>query len=279
LIDAGVARVVVGCVDPYPPVRGRGLAILRRAGIAVTVGVLEDECRAINEGFFMRQTRRRPFGLLKLAMSLDGRIAALSGDSQWISSEESRAMVHRWRGECDAVIVGAGTAVADDPRLTCRIPGGRDPVRVIVDSGLRTPPDARALTARSAAPAIIVTSTEKAASAALRYARPNVEVMAIAARQGVGIDVAAMMHEMGRRGWCKVMFEGGAHLAASALLAGVIDRVAFFIAPRIVGAGLAAIEGIGTDVIRHAIALENLSVSPVGADVLIQARPLRRGRK
>jgi diaminohydroxyphosphoribosylaminopyrimidine deaminase / 5-amino-6-(5-phosphoribosylamino)uracil reductase len=275
LVDAGIARVVVGCVDPYPPVRGRGIAILRRAGIAVTVGVLEDQCRAINEGFFTRETRKRPFGLLKLAMSLDGRIAALSGDSRWISSDESRALVHRWRRECDAVIVGAGTVAADNPRLTCRIPGGRDPIRVIVDSTLRTSPAAHALAERSTAPALLVTSTEKAASAALRYAGSNLEVLAIPAHGG-GIDLAAMMRELGRRGWCKVMFEGGAHLAASALRAGLIDRVAFFVAPKIVGAGLTAVEGMKTELIRHAISLTGLTVTRIGGDLLIEGRPQRR---
>jgi diaminohydroxyphosphoribosylaminopyrimidine deaminase/5-amino-6-(5-phosphoribosylamino)uracil reductase len=275
LVDAGVARVVVGCVDPYPPVRGRGVAILRRAGVAVTVGVAQDDCRAINEGFFTRQTRKRPFGLLKLAMSLDGRIAALGGDSRWISSDESRALVHRWRRECDAVIVGAGTAVTDNPRLTCRAPGGRDPIRVIVDGSLRTPPNALALTERSAAPAMLVTSIEKAAAAQRRYAPSNVEVLALPAHGGA-IDLAAMMRAMGRRGWCKVMFEGGAHMAASALRAGVIDRVAFFIAPKLVGAGLPAVEGVGTDRIRRAIALGALTVTKIGTDLLIEGRPVRR---
>lgn len=278
LVEAGVARVVVGCVDPYPPVRGRGIAILRRAGVAVTVGVAQEECRAMNEGFFTRELRRRPFGLLKLAMSLDGRIAALSGDSRWISSDESRRLVHRWRRECDAVIVGAGTAVADNPRLTCRIPGGRDPVRVIVDSSLRTPPGALALTESSAAPAMIVTSDAMAARAGRRYAGKNVEVLAIPSIDG-GIDLAAMMRAMGRRGWCRVMFEGGAHLAASALKAGVIDRVAFFVAPKLVGAGLPAVEGAGTEQIRHAIRLAGLEMKRIGEDLLVEAQPLRRGRR
>ena len=108
LVAAGVRRVVIGCLDPYPPVRGRGVRIMRTAGIAVTTGVLEDECRRVNEGFITRVTRRRPFAILKLAASLDGRIAAPGGDSRWISSEPSRALVHRWRREADAVMVGAG---------------------------------------------------------------------------------------------------------------------------------------------------------------------------
>ena len=143
LAAAGVKRVVIGCVDPDPRVRGRGIAILRRAKIEVAAGVLEDEAQRLNEGFITRITRGRPMGLLKLAISMDGRIAAASGDSRWISSPPSREMVHRWRRECDAVMVGAGTVIADNPRLTCRIAGGRDPVRVVIDARLRTAPAAR----------------------------------------------------------------------------------------------------------------------------------------
>ncbi len=277
LEKAGVARVVIGCVDRYPAVRGRGAAILRRAGIEVVVGVREDECSALNEGFFTRVARGRPFGLLKLAMSLDGRIAAASGDSKWISSKESRALVHRWRRECDAVIVGAGTVLADNPRLTCRIAGGRDPIRVIVDARLRISPVALALTEASAVSAIIVTTRANLARARRRYAGPRVEVIAVA-RKGAGIDLASMAREFGRRGWNKILFEGGAHLAGAALAAGIIDRAAFFVAPKIVGAGVGAIEGLATARISQSIALDDLSIRQVGADVLIEGRPkVRQG--
>src|SRR5262249_57522849 len=131
LVAAGIARAVVGCLDPYPPVGGRGIAILRRAGISVETGVLEHECRALNEGFITRVTRRCPFAILKLATSLDGRIAATSGDSQWISSARSRAIVHRWRRECDAVVVGAGTVIKTNPRPTSPIPPPRNPARAL----------------------------------------------------------------------------------------------------------------------------------------------------
>jgi diaminohydroxyphosphoribosylaminopyrimidine deaminase / 5-amino-6-(5-phosphoribosylamino)uracil reductase len=165
LVDAGVRRVVIGCIDPYPPVRGRGVAILRAAGIEVVSSVLEDECRRLNQGFITRVTRGRPLATLKLALSLDGRIAAASGDSQWISSAASRALVHRWRSEADAVIVGAGTVLADNPRLTCRVAGGRDPVRIIVDGRLRCPPRARVFVERSTAPALLVTNIANVARA------------------------------------------------------------------------------------------------------------------
>jgi len=274
LVEAGVARVVVGCLDPYPPVRGRGIAILRRAGIAVETGVLEAECLQMNEGFITRVTRRRPFGILKLAMSLDGKIAAASGDSQWISSEESRAIVHRWRRECDAVIVGAGTAIADNPRLTCRVGGGRDPVRVVVDARLRLSPRALMFTERSAAGAILVTTRANLARARKRYANERVEVIACPASAG-RIDLRAMMMEFGRRGWCKVMFEGGAHLAGAALQSGIVDRLALFVAPKVVGAGLSAIEGLNTRRIRDSIRIADLSIARTGGDVLLQGRPSR----
>jgi diaminohydroxyphosphoribosylaminopyrimidine deaminase / 5-amino-6-(5-phosphoribosylamino)uracil reductase len=270
LIDAGVGRVVVGCLDPYPPVRGRGVAMIRRAGVNATVGVLEEECRRLNEGFITRVARGRPFVLLKLAASLDGRIAAASGDSRWISSEPSREIVHRWRNECDAVIVGAGTVIADDPRLTCRLKGGRDPSRVIIDAGLRSPVLARVFRVRSPAPAILVTSLANAARAKRRYARAGVEVISAPSHRGE-ISLSAVMREFGRRGWRKVVIEGGARLAASALRAGIVDRVALFIAPKIIGAGLPAIEGLGTRSVRDAIRVYDLTARRIGDDLLLEA--------
>jgi diaminohydroxyphosphoribosylaminopyrimidine deaminase / 5-amino-6-(5-phosphoribosylamino)uracil reductase len=275
LIDAGLRRVVVGCLDPYPPVRGRGITMLRRAGVEVTTGVLEQECRRINEGFITRVTRGRPFGLLKLALSLDGRIAAASGDSRWISSPASRELVHRWRRECDAVMVGAGTVLADDPRLTCRLRAGRDPVRVIIDPRLRTPARARVFRERSSASAILVTLPQNLARAKRSHAAKKVEVMTIT-QHGGEFELGELMREFARRGWCKVLIEGGAHLAAAALRAGIVDRVAFFFAPKIVGSGLPAIEGLRTGRIRDAIRLANVTVEPVGEDWLFQGEPTAR---
>jgi diaminohydroxyphosphoribosylaminopyrimidine deaminase/5-amino-6-(5-phosphoribosylamino)uracil reductase len=278
LAEAGVRRVVIGCVDPYPPVRGRGLAILRAANVQVIGGVLENECRRLNQGFISRVTRGRPFATLKLALSIDGRISAASGDSQWISSVASRALVHRWRNEADAVMVGAGTVLADNPRLTCRVAGGRDPVRVIVDGRLRCPPRARVFVERSAAPALLVTTTANVARARRRYGGARVEVIGCPARGGAEIDLRALMRELGRRGWCNVLIEGGAHLAGSALAARVVDRVAFFTAPIVIGAGTPAIEGLGCARVRNAIALNGLSVRRLGGDLLIEAQVATRSR-
>ena len=268
---AGIKRVVIGCVDPDPRVSGRGIAILKRAGIEVAGPVLEDEARALNEGFITRTARGRPMGILKLAMSMDGRIAAASGDSRWISSPASRELVHRWRRECDAVMVGAGTVIADNPRLTCRIAGGRDPVRVVIDARLRTAPDARVYRGRSRASAILVTTAKNLARARRRYERPGVEVIAAPARNGK-IDLGRLMREFGRRGWCRVLIEGGAILAGSALGAGIVDKVAFFVAPIILGGGLPAIEAIKSRRVRDALRLADLSARPVGDDWLLEAR-------
>ncbi|HVA83902.1 MAG TPA: bifunctional diaminohydroxyphosphoribosylaminopyrimidine deaminase/5-amino-6-(5-phosphoribosylamino)uracil reductase RibD [Candidatus Binataceae bacterium] len=281
LVEAGVRRVVAGCVDPYPPVRGRGIAILRAAGVAVTSGVLEDECRRLNAGFITRVTRGRPFATLKLALSLDGRITAASGDSQWISSPASRALVHRWRREADAVMVGAGTVIADNPRLTCRVAGGRDPVRVIIDGRLRCPPRARVFVERSVAPALLVTTAANVARARRRYGGARVEVLGCPVRGGARgneIDLRALMRELGRRGWCNVLVEGGARLAGSALGAGIIDRVAFFVAPIVIGAGTPAVEGLGFARVRDAIALDDLSVRRLGGDLLVEADIATRRR-
>lgn len=274
LVAAGVRRVVVGCLDPYPPVRGRGVRIMRAAGVRVTTGVLEDECRRVNEGFISRVTRRRPFGILKLAATLDGRIASASGDSRWISSEPSRALVHRWRRECDAVIVGAGTVIADNPRLTCRIANGRDPIRVVLDAQLRTPPRSRVFRQRSSAPSILVTRRANLVRARARYATRRVEVIACAERRGE-LDLGELAREFGRRGWSKVLIEGGARTAASALRFGIVDRVAIFLAPLILGSGLPAVEGLGTARIRDAIVLDSPAARPVGRDWLFEGRPVR----
>jgi diaminohydroxyphosphoribosylaminopyrimidine deaminase/5-amino-6-(5-phosphoribosylamino)uracil reductase len=271
LIAAGLTRVVIGCLDPYPPVRGRGAAKLRRAGIAVEVGLLEDQCRRLNEGFITRVIKRRPFVLLKMASSLDGRIAA-PRPGGWISAEDSRELVHRWRNECDAVMAGAGTVIADNPQLTCRIAGGRDPVRIVVDAALRTPPRSRVYHQRSSAPTILVTSPGNVDRARQLYGR-KVELMAVRGSPD-GIDVRAMMRELAAvRGISKVLLEGGAHLAASALHARVVDRVAFFVAPMIFGAGVPAIEGLQTTRATNAIKLNNLRARQIGPDWLLEAEP------
>jgi diaminohydroxyphosphoribosylaminopyrimidine deaminase / 5-amino-6-(5-phosphoribosylamino)uracil reductase len=268
LVDAGVARVVIGCLDPYPPVRGRGVAILKAAGIATTRGVLDSECRRLNEGFITRVTRGRPFVIVKLAMSLDGRIAAPNGDSRWISSEESRRLVHQWRREADVVMVGAATVMADNPRLTCRLEGGRDPVRAIVDQRLRVPATCRVFRQHSDAATIIVTGQTSVARVRQRYG-PRIEPIGVASGS-TGLVLSDAMREFARRGWSKVLIEGGAHLTASALREGIVDRVAIFVAPLILGGGLPSIEGLTPRNVRSALKLSDIRARRVGEDWLLE---------
>src|SRR5580698_7250679 len=275
LVDAGIKRVVIGCGDPFPKVRGKGIAILKKAGLEVTLGVEEEECRRINEGFFTRVEQGRPMVTLKLAMTLDGRIATASGDSQWVSGEESRALVHRWRRYSDAVMVGAGTVIADNPRLTCREECGRDPYRVIIDAKLRSDPRSRVFTQRSAASTILVTSATNYAAAEERYGSDQTEILTIKTRGQKFPDeiaLAPMLQEFGQRGWNRIMLEGGAHLAASALRQRVVDRIAFFVAPKILGGGLSAIEGLGILRMKDALAIDDMEVWQIGPDLLIEAR-------
>jgi diaminohydroxyphosphoribosylaminopyrimidine deaminase/5-amino-6-(5-phosphoribosylamino)uracil reductase len=271
LIDAGIKRAVVGCLDPYPPVRGRGVAKLRRAGISVDVGLLEQECRRLNEGFITRITRRRPFVLLKMAMSLDGRIAAPRRGG-WISSEQSRELVHRWRNDCDAVMVGAGTVIADNPCLTCRLRDGRDPIRIVVDAALRSPPQAHVFRLRSQAPTLLVTTDPNLDRANKAYRRRNVEIVAVRAGPQ-GVDIRAMMRELAARGISKILLEGGAHLAGALVDARMVDRVAFFIAPKLFGGGIPAIEGRALNRLSDAIEIANLRACHVGADWLLEGEP------
>jgi diaminohydroxyphosphoribosylaminopyrimidine deaminase/5-amino-6-(5-phosphoribosylamino)uracil reductase len=278
LVDAGIKRVVIGCGDPFPKVRGKGIAILRKAGIAVTLGVMEDECRRTNEGFFTRVEKGRPMVTLKLAMTLDGRIATSTGDSQWISGEESRALVHRWRRYGDAVMVGAGTVIADNPRLTCRDDGGRDPYRVIIDMKLRCDPRSRVFTERSSASTILVTSQANYRAANDRFGSEKTEVLAMKVVAGE-IALAPLLREFGERGWNRIMLEGGAHLAASAMRQKVVDRIAFFIAPKILGSGLSAIEGLGFQKMKESLSLEDLEVWQIGTDLLIESRIASRANR
>jgi diaminohydroxyphosphoribosylaminopyrimidine deaminase/5-amino-6-(5-phosphoribosylamino)uracil reductase len=202
-------------------------------------------------------------------MTLDGRIATSRGDSQWVSGEESRALVHRWRRYSDAVMVGAGTVIADNPRLTYRDEGGRDPYRVVIDAKLRSDPRARVFTQRSIASTILVTTPAKYRIAHERYGSSRTEVLAMKT-VGDEIALAPLLHEFGRRGWNRIMLEGGAHLAGSALRQKVVDRIALFVAPKILGGGLSAIEGLGFLKMKEAINLDDLEVWQIGEDLLIE---------
>lgn len=272
LVEAGIKRVVVGMVDPNPLVRGRGLRRLRQAGMTVETGILREECERLNEDFACFIRTGRPFVTLKLAASLDGRIAAASGDSQWISGEQSRRIVHELRNRVDVIMVGAETVRNDDPQLTCRVRGGRDPLRVILDSCLSIAPTARVCTQRSTAATLIATTADhKQKDKQATLEAQGVQVVCFPAQDGQ-VSLLPLLAELGRRGHKSVLIEGGGRLAASALQTGVVDKVLFFYAPLLLGGeGRAMIGPLEIDRVAAAQKLHTMTVERVGKDILVAA--------
>src|SRR5712671_7612085 len=234
ILEAGIARVFVGSIDPNPLVRGRGVRRLRSAGIEVRTGVLREACDAANETWFKFITRKLPWVVLKAAVTLDGKLAAASGDSRWVTGSRARAMVHGLRDELDAVLVGIGTALADDPRLTARGRGQRDPVRVVVDSAARLPPDARVLRQRSAAPTLVACTLRAPAARVKALQRAGAEIVRCQSRDG-RVDLKDLLERLAGRGLTSVLVEGGAAIHGSFLTGRLWDELYLFIAPKVAG--------------------------------------------
>lgn len=273
VIGAGVTRVVAAMLDPNPRVAGRGVEELRRAGVEVRVGCREEEARRLNEAFCKYITTGVPFVTYKAALSLDGKVATAGGDSRWISGEESRGLVHRLRDRYDAVMVGVGTVLADDPLLTCRLEGGRDPVRVVVDSRGRLPLNARLLHSGSRARTLVTTTAAMPGETrAALEAIPGVEVMEVASSGG-RVDPEALLRALGEREITSVLLEGGPTLAASMLAGGWVDKIMFFLAPLLVGGARAPspLGGEGVARLGDARRLRDVRVERVGEDILVTA--------
>lgn len=269
VIAAKLKRVVVGMADPNPLVQGRGIERLRQAGVEVTVGVLKEACEQLNEDFCTFIIKGRPFVILKLAASLDGKIATAGGDARWISGEASRRFVHRLRDQVDAVLVGAETVRKDNPRLTCRVRGGRDPLRVILDGRLRITPQAQVITQPSGARTLVVTAVKKPNRKVHLLERYGAEVLSLPGPGGK-VAFSRLLRELGKRGIKSVMVEGGAEVAAAALQAGVVDKVFFFYAPKLLGGdGKGMIGSLGITRVARAIKVHKIEVKRLGEDVVI----------
>jgi diaminohydroxyphosphoribosylaminopyrimidine deaminase/5-amino-6-(5-phosphoribosylamino)uracil reductase len=272
VIAAGIGRVFIGTRDPNPLVEGQGITGLQGAGILVQVGILESECRLLIAPFAKHVTTGLPFVILKSAMTLDGKTATSSGDSKWISGPGSREHVHRLRDRVDAVMVGIGTVLDDNPRLTTRLPdGGRDPLRIVVDSRLRIPEEAAVLSVPSEAATLIATTRAAPPDKVARLVERGVEVLQIGGKNG-RVDPADLMTELGARGIQSVLLEGGSELSSSLLQAGLIDRVMIFVAPVLIGGddGKGLFAGRGATRIADALRLSDICVRRFGDDVLIE---------
>lgn len=269
IVDAGISRVVAAMSDPNPKVAGRGFEILRAAGIQVDVGILEAEARKLNEVFIKWVTKKLPFVTMKFACSLDGKIATVGGESQWISCEASRKFTHRLRDINDAVLIGVGTVLADNPSLTTRLVEGKNPVRVIVDSKARTPLDSRLVTDKSAR--TIIATTDKAPSEKISALKAcGVEIIITS---GERVDLRSLMHELAEREITSVLVEGGGTIHFALLKAGLVDKVLAFIAPKIIGGvnAITAVEGAGFEKLSDAIKLKNLTLEQIGEDILLSS--------
>lgn len=297
LIAAGVARVVAATLDSNPRVGGQGIAQLRAAGIPVTVGVLEAEARAFNEAFFHFQETQTPFVTLKAAMTLDGKIATRAGHSQWITSAIARQYVHRLRAQAGAVMVGIGTLLADDAQLTARLPDmalPRQPMRIIVDSLLRTPPDCRAVRAIQAAaegqepkdkaasvPApLLIATTEQADRKREQILRQaGAEVVRLPAAENGRVDLKALMKVLASRQMSSVLVEGGGELNATLLAENLAHKMLCFVAPKLIGGRDAPtpIEGEGLAQMSDAVSLGKLTLRRFGPDVLLEGRIQSQG--
>jgi diaminohydroxyphosphoribosylaminopyrimidine deaminase/5-amino-6-(5-phosphoribosylamino)uracil reductase len=272
VMQSGVTRVVVAMIDPNRNVAGGGVKALRAAGIDVVTGILEAEAKRLNEAYIKHITEGVPFVTLKIAQTLDGRIATASGESKWITGEQARFEAHRLRDGNDAILVGINTVLKDAPSLTARIPGGRDPVRVIVDSRLRIPLAAKVLTQRSPAKTIVATLPNAAKSKIRKLQDAGAEVLVVKALRG-RVDLKDLMKELGKRDIASVLVEGGSEVNASALASRIVDKVVFFIAPLLMTGNdsIGSIGGVSPKKLADAVRLRNIRTRPAGKDLMVEA--------
>lgn len=277
---AGVRRVFAAIKDPNPLVAGKGARELRRAGISVRFGLAAPEARRLNEAFLKYIRTGMPFVFLKTAVSLDGKTATRKGDSRWISNALARARVHELRDGADAIMVGIGTVLADDPQLTTRLPegGGRSPHRIVIDPLLRTPSGARVLAKEAGSRTILVAGEGVPAERIDRLESRGAEVM-IMKGEGPVLDMGRLMRRLGKMEMTSVMVEGGSEVAASLLSAGVVDKVVYFIAPKIVGGREApgAVGGEGAGLMREALGLKDLRVTALGDNIMVEGYLRQQG--
>jgi diaminohydroxyphosphoribosylaminopyrimidine deaminase / 5-amino-6-(5-phosphoribosylamino)uracil reductase len=272
--ESKVARVVVAMQDPNPQVAGRGIGLLREAGIVVEVGVLEKEARMLNERFVHNMVKRTPFVISKVAMTLDGKIAAYNGHSKWITGEESRHNVHLLRNEVDAILVGIGTVLADDPMLTTRLEsGGKNPIRVVLDSDLKTPLEAKIIDTSEAKTWIVAKEGVNQEKAKVLEEK-GIEIINVPQTES-GLDLSVLLNNLYEKGITDLLVEGGSEINGSFLRAGLINKFSIYVAPKILGGrdSLTPFTGDNAESMDEALEVIIHSVENVGEDILITAYP------
>lgn len=273
IIQKGIREVVISMTDPNPKVAGRGISMLKHAGIKVTVGVLESEAKKLNEIFIKYITTGSPFMIMKTAMTLDGKIAAYTGDSKWISGEASRQSVHWLRQRVSAIMVGSGTICKDNPALTTRLPSGqgKDPIRIIIDSRGNIPLECQAVSRESKVKVILATTTLIDPVKEEAFTNNGVHVIKADGPDG-HVDLLSLMHTLHALEVDSILLEGGGGLNAAAIGAGIVDKVMVFIAPKIIGGteAVTPVEGQGIPMMHNAIPINNIHVSQSGQDILIE---------
>ena len=274
IIEKKIARVFVGSMDSNPLVAGKGVQILRDHGIYVETGILDAECRKLNEVFYHYIATKTPFVVMKYAMTLDGKIACATGDSKWVTGEIARTQVHRMRGRYRGIMVGIGTVLADDPMLNCRVEGGVDPVRIICDSNLHIPTESQIVKTASDIETIVACSqealeSERKQEKIRRLKEAGIQI--IGTEGAHGVNLVELMKKLGGQNIDSILLEGGGPLNASALEDGIVNKVYAYIAGKLIG-GMDArspVEGMGIDRMADAITLQNVEIEKLGDDFCI----------
>ncbi len=274
IIEKKIARVFVGSMDSNPLVAGKGVQILRDHGIYVETGILDAECRKLNEVFYHYIATKTPFVVMKYAMTLDGKIACATGDSKWVTGEIARTQVHRMRGRYRGIMVGIGTVLADDPMLNCRVEGGVDPVRIICDSNLHIPTESQIVKTASDIETIVACSqealeSERKQEKIRRLKEAGIQI--IGTEGAHGVNLVELMKKLGEQNIDSILLEGGGTLNASALEDGIVNKVYAYIAGKLIG-GMDArspVEGMGIDRMADAITLQNMEIEKLGDDFCI----------
>jgi diaminohydroxyphosphoribosylaminopyrimidine deaminase/5-amino-6-(5-phosphoribosylamino)uracil reductase len=271
IIEKKIGRVVIAALDPNPLVSGRGVKKLQAAGIEVVTGILAEESSRLNEIFMKYIVAKEPFVVMKAAMSLDGKIATRTGESQWITGPAARERVHQLRSALSGIMVGVQTVITDDPQLTSRIPGGKNPLRIIVDSTLLIPLEAKVLQNQELAKTIIATTERADRNKAALLEAAGIELLTVPAKDG-RTDLKVLMRALGERGIDSILLEGGATLNFSALQANIVDKVQVYIAPKLIGGETAKtpVGGEGIEKLSQAFGVLDLKASSVGEDILLE---------